>query len=72
MFVKVFAEISIILKNPDEAVLLRRDLEWLFFYRNATEDGVFGGVSDKTTHHKGAPTIYIHNNTIFGGITVKE
>ena len=26
MFVKVFAEISIILKNPDEAVLLRRDL----------------------------------------------
>ena len=35
-------------------------------------NGVFGGVSDKTTHHKGAPTIYIHNNTIFGGITVKE
>ena len=33
--------------------------------------GIFGGVSDKTTHHEGAPTIYIKSNFVFGGVSIK-
>ena len=36
------------------------------------DSSIFGVSANKTRHHKGAPTIYIHNNTIFGVITVKE
>ena len=33
--------------------------------------GIFGGVSDKTTHREGAPTIYIKSNFVFGGVSIK-
>ena len=32
---------------------------------------IFGGVSNKTTEHPGAHTIYVKGNSIFGGVSVK-
>ena len=36
-----------------------------------SDSSVFGGSSNKTTYHEGAPTIYIKNNSIFGGVSIK-
>ena len=36
-----------------------------------SDSSVFGGSSNKTTYHEGVPTIYIQNNSIFGGVSIK-
>ena len=34
-------------------------------------NSIFGGVSNKTTTHKDAPTIYISGTCMFGGVEIK-
>ena len=36
-----------------------------------SSNSIFGGMSNKTTVHKGAPTIYVSGTCMFGGVEIK-